>query len=85
VGQNSSKTTKQKITYNSNIDINLKHFEELTIMSQYTNRNLNIKKEIVNIVDRLLEEIWIFLTMMNVLSLYNLNELFTHKKNFNTF
>ena len=85
MGQNSSKTTKQKITYNSNIDINLKHFEELTIMSQYTNRNLNIKKEIVNIVDRLLEEIWIFLTMMNVLSLYNLNELFTHKKNFNTF
>jgi len=46
--------TKDKVysTYDSNIDINLKHLEELTIRSQYTNENLDIKKQIVDIVDR---------------------------------
>ena len=46
--------TGQKVysTYDDNIDIELTHLEELTKRSKYINNNLDIKKKIVDIIDR---------------------------------
>ena len=50
--QNLKTSNKVYSTYDDNIDIECRHLEELSYRSKYTNENLNIKKKIVDIVDR---------------------------------